>query len=72
MMKCKVCGVLLLPRIRNGLTHFVPVIFLECGLNLIFAHPPPGPDGGGDHLIFTDETVRVDIQRLFKETQMLD
>ena len=54
------------------LTHFVPVIFLEGGLNLGFAHPPPGPDGGGDHFIFTDEAVRVDIQGLCKETQMLD
>ena len=70
MMKCKVCGVPLLPRIRIGLTHFVLVMFLEGGLNLSFAHPSPGPDRGGDHFIFTDEPVRVDIQCLFKETQM--
>ena len=56
--------------IKVGGAHFVPVVFLEGGLNLSFAHPPPSPDGGGDHFIFTDEAVRVDIQRLFKETQM--
>ena len=57
-------------KVWGDLAHFVSVVFLEGGLNLSFAHSPPGPDGGGDHFIFTDEAVRVDIQCLFKETQM--